>query len=320
MELVPAAGPLLCQILDESHGIWSDGLTPAAYARYNASQLRTSWGGRHLRRLALRDAEGQLLSSAKQYALRVTLNGRQHDAVGIGAVFTPAHQRCRGYGRAIIERIIDDARTGGAALALLFTEIGTDYYTRLGFAPVALSQTLLSVADARGAPMMLVRAGDDRDVPAVAALARSMAASHRFALVHDDDSIRFSLSKKRLLAGFSTPGALTVEFFVAEEGPGPAAFVILTTAGDDVVLEMCGDRDPSGARVGGMLQVLRARTPAAGPLTLRASLPPGWCPPQLRTLATARAADVLMVRPLRDGVLPAPLREEDVLFWHGDRF
>ncbi len=73
--------------------------------------------------------------------------------------------------------------------------------------------------------------------------------------------MRFSLSKKRLLAGFLPPGLLSVEFFIVEEGAGAVAFAILTVTADDVILEMCGDRDPAGARLGALLQVLRARTP-----------------------------------------------------------
>ena len=320
MKLVPAEGAILGQILHESHPIWCDGLTPHAYTQYNAAQLRTPWGAAHLRRYALLDDDGGLLTSAKQYRLKVRIDGRPLTAVGVGAVFTPETQRGKGHARAIIERLIEDAKAEGAELALLFTEIGTDYYERLGFVAVPLHQVLLSVVERPGAPMVLVRAGEERDVPAVAALATSMVDGHRFALAPEPDSIRFSLSKKRLLAGLSTPGSLTVEFFIVEEGAGAVAFVILTTAGDDVVLEMCGDRDPTGARVGAMLQVLRARTPAERGLKLRAVLPPRWCPPQLEVLAKANAPDVMMVRPLKEGLLSRPLREDDVLFWHGDLF
>jgi GNAT superfamily N-acetyltransferase len=320
MKLVPADGALLQQILNESQAIWSDGLTPHAYAQYNAAQLRTPWGARHLRRLALTSEGGALLSSAKRYQLRVRLDGQTIDAVGIGAVFTPEQQRGRGYARAIIEKILEEAHSEGAGLALLFTEIGTTYYRRLGFTAVPSHQVLLSVVEKAGAPMVLVRAGEDRDIPAVAALAAAMQAGHRFSLMPDVDSVRFGLSKKRLLAGLSRPGALIVEFFIVEEGAGAVAFAVLTTAGEDVVLEMCGDRDPTGARVGALLQVLRARTPGEKALKLRATLPARWKPPQLDIVATAKSPDVLMVRPLREGLLTTPLREEDVLFWHGDLF
>lgn len=320
MKLVPADGDILGQILHESHPIWCDGLTPQAYAQFNAAQLRTPWGARHLSRCALVDGGGRLLTSAKRYQLRLKIDDRAVNAVGIGAVFTPASQRGKGYAPAIIARILEAAQRDGAELALLFTEIGTQYYERLGFTPVALHQVLLSVVEKPGAPMLPVRSGEERDIPAVTALATSMSNGYRFALVPEPDAIRFSLSKKRLLAGLSVPGALTVEFFVVEEGASAVAFLILTTAGDDVVLEMCGDRDPSGARVGAIIQVLRARTPSEKALRLRGVLPPGWQPPQVDIVAVAKSPDVMMVKPLKAGVLSRPLREADVLFWHGDLF
>src|SRR5687768_4704854 len=77
MRLIPAAGAVLEQILTESHEIWSDGLSLKAYGRFNAAQMRTAWGERHLRRLALVDDAGHLLSSAKRYDFTARLDG--HD-------------------------------------------------------------------------------------------------------------------------------------------------------------------------------------------------------------------------------------------------
>ena len=321
MDLVVADGPVLQQILDASHPIWADGLRPRAYWQYNVAQLRTSWGSRCLRRYALVDSQGRVLTSAKRYGLTVVLDGRPIKAVGIGAVFTPEPERGQGHAARIIERLVADASSDGAELALLFSEIGTAYYRRLGFSPIAQHELSLRVVEKAGAPMVLVRSAEERDIPAVAALAQSMSVSHRFALEQSEDFVRHGLTKKRLLAGLSAPGALTVEFFIVEEGAGAVAFALLTNAGeDDIVLEMCGDRDPAGARVGALLQVLRARTPADDPMTLRGSLPPGWRPPQLIIERSVSPSSVMMVKPLRPDLLKQPLTEPDVLFWHGDLF
>ena len=321
MDLVVADGPVLKQILDASHPIWADGLKPRAYAQFNAGQLRTPWGRTHLRRYALIDPRGRLLTSAKRYDLTVLLDGQRIKAVGIGALFTPQGERGQGHAPRIIEQIIEAAEKEGTELAILFSEIGTSYYRRLGFTPVPRHELNFRVADKPGAPMVLVRTAEERDIPAVTALARSMSTNHRFAIEQTEEFVRYGIAKKRLLAGLSPPGALTVEFFIVEEGAGAVAFALLTTAGeDDVVLEMCGDRDPAGARVGAMLQVLRARTPAEDPVSLRGFLPPGWLPPQLVIKKTTGPAGVMMVKPLREGVLRRPLAEADVLYWHGDLF
>ena len=321
MDLVVAEGPVLQQLLDASHPIWADGLSPRAYARYNAGQLRTPWGRRHLRRYALVDRHGRPVTSAKRYDLTALLDGRPVRTVGIGAVFTPEPERGQGHAQQIIERVVSSAKAEGAELALLFSEIGTSYYKRLGFTPVSQHEQMFRVIEKRGAPMVLVRSAEEKDLPAVTALAQAMTAGHRFALEQTQEFVRHGLAKKRLLAGFSEPGALIVEFFIVEEGAGAVAFAILTTAGeDDVVLEMCGDRDPEGSRVGALLQVLRARTPAAEPVTIRGSLPPGWRPPQLSIERRVSPSAVMMMKPLKAGLLERPLVESDILYWHGDLF
>src|SRR5688500_6940413 len=114
--------------MNESHRIWSDGLSRQAYARYNAAQMRTAWGSGHLQRLALVGDAGELLSSAKRYDFQATLDGEEMPVVGIGAVFTPEAARGRGHARAIVEEILAAATTDGARLALLFSEIDPAYY------------------------------------------------------------------------------------------------------------------------------------------------------------------------------------------------
>ena len=318
MKLVPAEGDVLEQILDQTYEIWSDRLSRPAYGRYNLTQLRTPWGARHLRRMALLDDRGRILSSAKRYDLRASLDGREIRMVGLGAVFTPPAMRGRGHAHAIVERIVENAAREGAQLALLFSEIEPGFYEAMGFEAVPRHELLVTTGGRGGAPMVLMRSGADRDIPAVTALARTLAGAHRFALVPTEDSIRFSLSKKRLLAGFLAPGVLSVEFYIVEEGASAVAFAILTVTCEDVVLEMCGDRDPSGARVGALLQVLRARTPAEVTPKVSCFLPPGWLPPQVRVESKQLVREVMMVRPLDPNVLTKPLTESDVLFWHGD--
>jgi len=320
MKLVPAAGDALERVLDESHDLWSDGLSRRAYDRFNVAQTSTPWGSKHLRRVALVDDHDRVLSSAKRYDFHARLDGREIGMVGIGAVFTPPGARGRGHARHVVEHILAAASADGAELALLFSEIAPAYYAAMGFVAVPRRQLVIRTKEKPGAPMVLVRAGEARDIPAVTALATAMDERHRFSLVHTEDLIGFSLSKKRLLAGFLPPGLLSVEFYIVEEGAGAVAFAILTVTDEDVVLEMCGDRDPGGARVGALLQVLRARSPAERAPRLACFLPPKWLPPQVEVESSRIVREVMMVKPLRDGSLERPLRAEDVLFWHGDLF
>ena len=317
--LVVADGPLLDRILDFTYPIWSEGLTPAGYKGWNAAQLRTPWGREHLHRFALVDEQDRLLASAKRYRFDARLDGRDVRMSGIGAVFTPPDLRGRGFASEIVEHLVVRERQEGAALASLFSEIGESFYKRLGFNLVPLEEVTIDVTQKGGAPAMLVRVGDDRDLPAIAAMHEIRSASARFALRRDPSLILYSLSKRRLQAGFGPPGLRQTEFFVAEEGASAAAYVVITVSTGGWTLEEAGDRDPAGARLGGMLQVLLARDPSQRPPLIRAWWPHGFpVPPQVHLTERIPARDLFMIRPLAD--LPMPRRNEDVFYWRSDYF
>ena len=111
---------------------------------------------------------------------------------------------CRGARLASARR----RRAGG----LLFSEIGAEFYERLGFTGVPLDEVTITVDQKGGAPAMLVRAGEERDLGAVAAMHAAWAASAPFALRRDAPLVHYALSKKRLLAGLGPPGLRQLEF------------------------------------------------------------------------------------------------------------
>jgi predicted N-acetyltransferase YhbS len=318
--IVSAEGPLLDRIMDATFDIWHEGLTREAYGRWWTAQLRTAWGRTHLQRFAL-VAGGDVLASAKTYHLTAIVDGRPMDVLGIGAVFTQPAHRGRGYARDLMERLVDGAARRGCGAALLFSEIGADYYRALGFEPVPTSVARLRVAEPsrRGAPAVHVRAGGDSDGAALAAMGGVRAERYRFHLDRDPDLIQYAIAKKRLVAGLGAPGARDVLFFVAEEGASAAAYVVVTVRGSDWTVEEAGDRDPSGARVGAILQTLLAREPVEQRPTIRGRLPAGFLPPQLSVAETEPTADVMMIRPLGTARI-APLAEADVLYWQSDVF
>ena len=325
-DLAPAEGPILRAILEATYDIWCEGLTPTAYERYYRAQLATAWGGRQLQRVAL--VEGSdVVASAKLYSFAATLDGDPVHVVGLGAVFTQPAHRGRGAARELIERLLARATAEGMDLALLFSEIGADYYTRLGFAPIATQVLALRVteSDRHGAPATLVRAGEDRDLTAIAAMGEARARSYRFHLDRDRELVQYAISKKRLLAGLGPAGVREVQFFVAEEGASAVAYVVLTARCDGVspswILEECGDRDPTGARAGAILQTLLARDPAETRPSVTAWLPHGFRPPQVIGVGERPSNDVMMVRALSVRARAAlPLWGEDVLYWHSDVF
>jgi predicted N-acetyltransferase YhbS len=320
--LVEATGPILDRILDDTYSIWHDGLDRRAYGRFFAAQLATAWGRTHLRRLALVDGD-ELLASAKVYRFDAVLDGRPIRVAGIGAVFTRPASRGRGAARDLVARLLERESEDGADLALLFSEIGPDYYARLGFAAIATTDRQLRVTESKryGAPMTMVRGGDDRDLAAIVAMGRTRAEPYRFHLTRDRDLVHFAVARKRLLAGLGPAGARQVHFFIAEEGASAVAYVVISAAGNEWTVEDAGDRDPGGARLGAILQALIAREPAEKRPSIRAWLPEGLLPPQIVQIAAQPSAETMMIRPLTPAALSAPrLRAEDVIYWRGDLF
>jgi predicted N-acetyltransferase YhbS len=319
MRFVLAEGALLERVLDSTYPVWHDGLSRRAYSQWSAAQLRTAWGRERLTRVALLDGSGRLLASAKRYRYDVRIDGRDGWMCGIGAVLTPPEHRRRGHAARLVEHIVNEAQHEGALVAGLFSEIGEAYYSRLGFARVPMDEVTVNVILQGGAPAMLVRSGTDRDYKAICAMHATRAAAARFALRRDPQALHYAISKKRLFAGLSPPETRALEFFVAEEGATAVAYVVLSRNQHGWTLEEAGDRDPAGARLGGMLQVLGAREPSQEPRLIRAWWPPSFAvPPQLSLTRRTDPKDIFMLRWL-DGV-PPDLRAADVFYWRSDFF
>jgi GNAT superfamily N-acetyltransferase len=319
MPLVAAQGDLLERILDDTYSLWNEGLSRRAYGQLNAAQVRTPWGASHLQRVALVDESGALLSSAKRYRFDARLGGRRVQVCGIGAVFTPSERRGRGHATTLIQHIVEQERQAGADAALLFSEIGADFYHRLGFSPVPLDEVTVRVKQKGGAPAVLVRAGHESDLPALAAMHVVRAAQAQFALEREPPLLQFLLTKKRLYAGLGPEGARQLEFFVVEEGATAVAYVILSITPHGWTLDEAGDRDPAGARLGALLQTLLAREPSHEPPLILAWWPrtfPG--PPQLQLTNYNAARDVMMMRALSGVELPTV--PGAAFYWRSDVF
>lgn len=318
-QLVPAVGAHLEQILHESFAIWGEGLGEQQYARFWEAQRRTPWGSSHLDRVALVE-NGSVTSSAKRYDLSARIEGRIRRVLGIGAVFTSPGRRGQGGARRMLQLMIEGAEAEGYEYAMLFSEIDPAFYEQLDFVPVPLVESRIDVTRGRGTPAVLVRYGDERDMSNIAEMSARRAEGARFALDRSEEWIRFGLTKRRLLAGLGPSGLREVEFLVTEEGHQAVAYLLSTVCEGQWFIEDAGDRDPSGARLGAMLQLMIARTPHLDPPIIRGWLPHGFTPPQVSRV-DATTSDVLMIRPLTDRSLPLPpLDAHHVVYWHNDYF
>lgn len=324
-DLIPLQGALFDRVLDLTHLAWHDGLDRRAYGRFGAAQMKTAWGRRFQRSWALVQGE-DLLASAEQYDLAGTLDDRPVRISGIGSVFTDPAQRGLGHARALVETLLDRAAQRGAELALLFGRPGLEEDARNGFSAIPLTEATLRVEKSprHGAPMTMVRGGEERDLAAIVAMGRVRADAFRlhggrFHLDRDIDLVQYAITRKRLLAGLGPVAARQLQFFIAEEGTTAAAYVVVSSAGDTWTLEECGDRDPSGARVGALLQALIAREPVERRPAIRGWLPPRFLPPQVTVDAASPPTALVMMRSLRSAAMTT-LSGDDVLYWRNDVF
>jgi hypothetical protein len=221
----------------------------------------------------------------------------------------------------LVDRLLDEAARNGATMALLFSDISHEH-SPAGFDVIATTEAELRVAESsrRGAPMTLIRGGEERDLAAIVAMGQIRADPFRFHLDRDIDFVQYAITKKRLRAGLGQAGARQLHFFIAEEGITAAAYVVVSVVGLTWTIEECGDRDPTGARVGAILQALIAREPVERRPTIRAWLPRGFVPPQVTIVSAKPSPEVLMVRSLGAKAAQPRLSADDVLYWRSDMF
>jgi hypothetical protein len=261
--VIPAEGAILERVLQTAQTIAPGGLSRQAYARFDAAQMKTAWGRRHQRRFALVDG-ADVLASAAQYDLAAILDQRPVRVCGMGSIFSEPAHRDGGHARGeLVDRLLGAATRDGAALVLLFSDVSREHQPA-GFEVVSLTEVDFSVTQSsrRGAPMTLIRGGDERDLAAIVGMGQIRATPFRFHLDRDVHFVQYAVTKKRLLAGLGPARARQLHFYIAEEGITAAAYVVISVVENTWTIEEWGDRDPSGARVGAMLQALIAREPA----------------------------------------------------------
>jgi hypothetical protein len=317
--VIPAEGLLLDRIRAAAHAAAPEALTLPAYAKFDTALIKTAWGLEHQRRFALMEGE-RLLASATRYDLAGVVDGRAISVCGLGAVLTLDPHGGGSQSEELVERLLRHASRDGAELALAFSNgnVGEEaHFDR--FDTIPLTDVELTVAELPrgGAPMTLVRGGEARDLAAIVAMGRARAESFSFHLDRDVDFVQYAITRKRLLAGLGRAQARQLQFFIAEEGITAAAYVVLSQVDGIWTLEECGDRDPTGARVGAILQALVAREPAERRPTIRGWLPAAFVPPQI-TLVPKPSSRLMRVRWLRP--TPVVLPAGSVLYWRCDLF
>lgn len=189
-------------VLEQTHALWSDGLDPASYLDYIRTLMASEWAGqgeRNYRFLVLVDDAGeQWVAGLKLYRFTARLDDELIPVGGIGAVFTPPAQRRSGYAAAMIGKTHDLMARRGDQISLLFSEIGAEYYARLGYRGLDPGATRIQVASSSaggaGAPIGLKRMHRN-DLDDVIRLREREDAGAGFALVRDRALWKYMLAR-----------------------------------------------------------------------------------------------------------------------------
>src|SRR4030088_1968707 len=115
-------------------GLWGGGLAEEAFVAFQRRLASSPEAAGRYRMFGLFPRGGaDLLSGVKAYDLAGAFEGAPLRILGIGAVFTPPGLRGRGYAARMLNAALARYGDEGADAALLFSDIGAEYYRRLGF-------------------------------------------------------------------------------------------------------------------------------------------------------------------------------------------
>ncbi len=123
---------LILQAMTNSNKSWGMGKTPAQVTE-RFLHLKNSSPSELVTMAALLDPDGNVATSLKRYKLELASPSGNLKTIGIGAVFTKEEFRNRGFAEILIRNILSEAKSDGFKTAILFSDIGTKYYSKFGF-------------------------------------------------------------------------------------------------------------------------------------------------------------------------------------------
>jgi len=263
MSLDLATWTEIIPILRESSAIWSAGLSEDLYRHYTWRQLHHAWSRQNLRFMVYRD-KGQVVTSCKLYNCKYLSRGAELRLVGVGAIFTPQRHRGNGYGRRLLEEIIDRAQAQEQAGVLLYSEIGEAWYTDMGFEPFSAIDFYIDLDQLRANGIRLqakpspqpemIQSRHDREKlsgletglpPAILSdLSRHYMrwlGRQPFGFIRDENYLAFKFGREEFLVSHSSLNWPKKTFWMLDEGSDNGGYAITEQAGSNLrILEVIG--------------------------------------------------------------------------------
>src|SRR3954463_6449723 len=172
--------------------IWGGGLSEDRFVAFQRRLADAREASERHRLIGLFEGD-RLLAAMKAYDLRGSCASKPLRILGIGAVFTPPPLRRRGHARRMLELAIAQHAARGADAAILFSDIGTVYYERLGFRALRSEEC---TADSSDLPRTGAHGGAPADETGLTRiLARSRASNGDLTLARDGWVLRFQLRR-----------------------------------------------------------------------------------------------------------------------------
>jgi GNAT superfamily N-acetyltransferase len=137
------------RVLKETYEIWSPGLSRERYREFVRMQMLHPWSRYNYTYLILRDKQNSKTPAAslKYYNLEFRSRGQHYKFAGFGAIYTRKDLRGEGYATDLIKQSLDRAYYEGCHGAILFSDIGVNYYARIGFFDLNNEKFILQLND-----------------------------------------------------------------------------------------------------------------------------------------------------------------------------
>ncbi|MDP3154347.1 MAG: GNAT family N-acetyltransferase [Archangium sp.] len=125
--------------------IWGTGLTTEQFLERELRLRSHPWAAATLTTWLWKDEAGKVLSSCEVFLDEAKAGAKSGTAATIASVFTEPSLRARGHAAKMLQALIEHLSADPRCLAVtLFSEIGTNYYQRLGFCPVPAFDTFFA--------------------------------------------------------------------------------------------------------------------------------------------------------------------------------
>lgn len=305
-------------VLADSHALWGAGLSVADYVAMWEELAGTRWGRAWYSWRALVDPDGRVVSSLKLYRPLLRLGEATGRVAAIGAVFTPRPLRRHGHAAALIRQTLDEATQRGDRAALLFTDIGTEYYRAFGFTPLTCEDALgsLPATTLVAAGGVTFRAMTVDDLDAVAAAHDAASASRPIAVLRDRDHWEFLLERAAAFFRRLDGSGLERRFMIALDGPRPIGYLVAVLAPGEWNLREAESYDGDARTLARILAAGAAEARSAGAATVWGWIPrPVWpLVPSWKLRPQPRLRAIPMMRPLSGRALPERLDTMDGAF------